>query len=120
VAETSTGLYYEFDDKSVRPISLSAVLDTNAYIMLYECEPRVQTKFSSSQQSVASATATTATYAVNGQKPDLTVQGQPVQGPVAIPVNHRNGHNMNNDKQGSDSNSICNVGASPLLPAKDR
>ncbi|KDR20325.1 Ubiquitin carboxyl-terminal hydrolase 36 [Zootermopsis nevadensis] len=121
VAETSTGLYYEFDDKSVRPISLSAVLDTNAYIMLYECEPRVEPKISSSsQQSVASATATTATCAVNGQKSDMTVQGQPIHGPVAISVNHRNGRDMNYDKQGSDSDSSGNVGALPLPPTKDR
>jgi hypothetical protein len=50
----------------------------------------------------------------------LAVQGQPVQGPVAIPMNHRNGHDMNNDKQGCDSDSAGNIGALPLPPAKDR
>ncbi|KAL2727692.1 ubiquitin carboxyl-terminal hydrolase 36 isoform X1 [Vespula maculifrons] len=39
VAQISTGQYYSFDDSCVRPISLSNVLNTNAYIMIFEMEP---------------------------------------------------------------------------------
>jgi len=108
VALTSTGHYYQFDDSSVRPISLSAALDTNAYIMMYEREPKVPPL---SQQSVAaSATTTVATCAVNGQKPSLSAQS---------PVSHKIGTLVNN-RQVSDSNSAAHTCASPLPPAKDR
>lgn len=107
VALTSTGHYYQFDDSSVRPISLSAALDTNAYIMMYEREPKVP---SVSQQSVVvSATSTVATCAVNGQKPSLSAQG---------PVGHKIGSVVNN-RQVSDSSSTHTC-ASPLPPVKDR
>jgi ubiquitin C-terminal hydrolase len=46
VAKTSTGSYYKFDDKLVHPISLSEVSDSNAYFILYEREPHVQTELS--------------------------------------------------------------------------
>ncbi|XP_017885746.1 ubiquitin carboxyl-terminal hydrolase 36 [Ceratina calcarata] len=39
VAKVSTGQYYSFDDSCVRPVSLSNVLSTNAYIMIFEMEP---------------------------------------------------------------------------------
>ncbi|KAK2584175.1 hypothetical protein KPH14_006604 [Odynerus spinipes] len=39
VAQVSSGQYYSFDDSCVRPISLSNVLNTNAYIMIFEMEP---------------------------------------------------------------------------------
>ncbi|XP_015595201.1 ubiquitin carboxyl-terminal hydrolase 36 isoform X2 [Cephus cinctus] len=42
VAQVSTGQYYSFDDSCVRPISLSNVLSTNAYIMIFEMEPQSQ------------------------------------------------------------------------------
>lgn len=35
---TESGTYYQFDDSSVRPISLQNVLQTNAYIIFYELE----------------------------------------------------------------------------------
>jgi hypothetical protein len=110
VAENSAGVYYEFDDKAVRCISLSDVLNSDAYMLLYECEPCVKTEVpSTSQQKVASATTTTATCAVNEEKPDLAGHRQTIQGPIAIPEYHRNGHDMNKG-----------IGASPLLPANYR
>ncbi|XP_069701386.1 ubiquitin carboxyl-terminal hydrolase 36 [Periplaneta americana] len=132
VAQTSTGHYYQFDDSLVRPISLAAVLDTNAYIMMYEREPRLQQpKGPSSSQSIPSATATSAT--VNGQKLGAAVRGQTVQGPTVVPLNHKIGATVNhktnsmsvtNHKQGSDTNSLTippsYATASPLPPAKDR
>lgn len=39
VAQVSSGKYYTFDDSSVRQISLTTVLNTNAYIMIFEMEP---------------------------------------------------------------------------------
>ncbi|KAG7189421.1 hypothetical protein KM043_017125 [Ampulex compressa] len=42
VAKVSTGQYYSFDDSCVRPISLSNVLNTNAYIMIFEMEQQTQ------------------------------------------------------------------------------
>jgi hypothetical protein len=71
VAQTSTGHSYQFYDSSVQPISLSAVLDTNAYIMMYEREPEVP---SVPQKCVVSAAATIATCAVNGQKTSVSAQ----------------------------------------------
>jgi ubiquitin carboxyl-terminal hydrolase 36/42 len=101
VAQTSTGQYYQFDDSSVRPISLSAVLDTNAYIMMYEREPKVP---SVPQKSVV------ATCAINGQKSSLSTQG-PVTHKIGSVVNHR---------QGCDCNSAVYTCASPLPSPKDR
>ncbi|PNF25263.1 hypothetical protein B7P43_G12579 [Cryptotermes secundus] len=107
VAQTSMGHYYQFDDSSVRPISLSAVLDTNAYIMMYEREPKIP---SVPQKSVVSAAATVATCTVNGQKTNLSPQG-PLSHKIGSVVNHR---------QGCDSNSTVYTCASPLPSAKDR
>jgi ubiquitin carboxyl-terminal hydrolase 36/42 len=54
-----SGHYFEFDDDVVRPMSLLEVLDTDAYILLYEREPRVEPEVSSaSQQSEGCTTAT--------------------------------------------------------------
>jgi ubiquitin carboxyl-terminal hydrolase 36/42 len=107
VALTSTGHYYQFDDSSVRPISLSAALDTNAYIMLYERESKIPPI---SQQSVASATTTVATCVVNGQKPGLSAQS---------PVSHKTG-SIVNSRQVMESSSAAHTCASPLPPQKDR
>ncbi|XP_063228664.1 ubiquitin carboxyl-terminal hydrolase 36 isoform X2 [Bacillus rossius redtenbacheri] len=38
IAQTSSGHFYHFDDSSVRPISLAAALEANAYIIIYEME----------------------------------------------------------------------------------
>jgi hypothetical protein len=87
---------------------MSAALDTNAYIMMYEREPKVP---SVSQQGViASATTTMATCAVNGQKPSLSGQS---------PVSHKTG-SIVNSRQVTDSSSAAHVCASPLPPMKDR
>jgi ubiquitin carboxyl-terminal hydrolase 36/42 len=107
VTQTSTGQYYQFDDISVRPISLSAVLDTNAYIMMYEREPKVP---SVPQKSVVSAAATIATCAMNGQKSSFPAQG---------PVSHKMGSVVNH-RQGCDCNSAVYTCASPLPSPKDR
>lgn len=39
VAQVSSGKYYNFDDSKVSQISLNTVLNTNAYIMIFEMEP---------------------------------------------------------------------------------
>jgi ubiquitin carboxyl-terminal hydrolase 36/42 len=92
VAQTSTGQYYKFDDSLVRAVSLSAIINTNPYIMMYEREPEVP---SVPQKSVVSAAATTSTCTVSGQKTSLCPHGH---------VSYRNG-SVVNDRQGSDSNS---------------
>ncbi|PSN57763.1 hypothetical protein C0J52_00345 [Blattella germanica] len=128
VAQTSTGHYYQFDDSLVRPISLSAVLDTNAYIMMYEREPLPKSP-SVSQQNIPTATITTC--ALNGQKTGSIVRNQPVQGPATIPVNHKIGTSFNhkpnsmnvvNQKPRSDSTSIPTSypGPTALPPSKER
>jgi hypothetical protein len=79
IAKNSAGVYYEFDDKAVRRISLSDVLKSDAYILLYECEPCVETDVpSTSLQNIASATATTATCVVSEEKPDLAGHRQAI------------------------------------------
>lgn len=49
VAQVSSGQYYSFDDSCVRPTSLSNVLSTNAYIMIFEMESQSQTKLQNQQ-----------------------------------------------------------------------
>lgn len=49
VAQVSSGKYYTFDDSSVRQISLNTVLNTNAYIMIFEMEPENQNHLNSHQ-----------------------------------------------------------------------
>jgi hypothetical protein len=93
VAQTYDGEYYKFDDRSVQAVSLSAVLDTNPYMVMYEREPQVP---SVPQKSAVSAAATEA-CAVNGQKTSLSQQGL---------VSHENG-SLVNDRQGCDSNSTA-------------
>ncbi|KAJ9595297.1 hypothetical protein L9F63_027322, partial [Diploptera punctata] len=126
VAQTSTGQYYQFDDSSVRPISLSGVLDTNAYIMMYEREPVLKNP-SVLHQNGPTATVTTNTYSLNGQKSSLVARSQPVQGPVTIPMNHKSlfNHKPNsmtviNHKQCSDSTSIPSYPGPTALPLQRR
>ncbi|XP_033213289.1 ubiquitin carboxyl-terminal hydrolase 36-like isoform X2 [Belonocnema kinseyi] len=45
IAQVSTGKYYCFDDSCVRQIPLNTVLNTNAYIMIFEMEPETQSQF---------------------------------------------------------------------------
>ncbi|XP_012255810.2 ubiquitin carboxyl-terminal hydrolase 36 isoform X2 [Athalia rosae] len=49
VAQVSSGQFYTFDDSCVRPTSLSNVLSTNAYIMIFEMESQSQTKLQHQQ-----------------------------------------------------------------------
>ncbi|XP_012246321.1 ubiquitin carboxyl-terminal hydrolase 36 [Bombus impatiens] len=51
VAKVSTGQYYSFDDSCVRPLSLSNVFSTNAYIMIFEMEQQTQSQ-AQAQQTV--------------------------------------------------------------------
>lgn len=55
VAQVSSGQYYTFDDASVRPISLNNVLNTHAYIMIFEME-----NYSQNLPSTAKVNGTTA------------------------------------------------------------
>ncbi|XP_076619386.1 ubiquitin specific peptidase 36 isoform X2 [Colletes latitarsis] len=58
VAKVSTGHYYSFDDSCVRPISLSNVLSTNAYIMIFEMEQQTQTQVQNQQTVKLNGTLT--------------------------------------------------------------
>jgi hypothetical protein len=49
-ATNSAGVYYEFNDKAVRHISVSDVLNSDAYMLLYECEPCVKSEVPSTSQ----------------------------------------------------------------------
>ncbi|CAH1398774.1 unnamed protein product [Nezara viridula] len=42
VGQTAYGSYYLFDDSLVRPMSIQSVLNTNAYILMYEMETETQ------------------------------------------------------------------------------
>ncbi|PNF19624.1 hypothetical protein B7P43_G01090 [Cryptotermes secundus] len=97
--------FYEFDDSLVQAILLSVVLGTDAYIMMYECEPEGP---SMPQKSVLSAAATTATCAVNGQKTSSYPQA---------PVSHKNGSVVKH-RQGCGSNSALYTCASSPPSAK--
>jgi ubiquitin carboxyl-terminal hydrolase 36/42 len=99
VAQTSTGHYYLFDDTLVRPISLSGVLHTKAYIMVYEREPNVP---SVPQKSVVPAAATTTTCSINEQMISLSPQG-PVKKKITSVANHKQGYDCNPAVYASDS-----------------
>ena len=58
VAKVSTGQYYSFDDSCVRPISLSNVLSTNAYIMIFEMEQQTQSHVQNPQAVKVNGTLT--------------------------------------------------------------
>ncbi|XP_033321302.2 ubiquitin specific peptidase 36 [Megalopta genalis] len=58
VAKVSTGHYYSFDDSCVRPISLSNVLSTNAYIMIFEMEQLTQSQVQNQQTVKLNGTLT--------------------------------------------------------------
>ena len=49
VAQVSTGQYYSFDDSCVRSVTLSNVLNTNAYIMIFEMESQTQSQVYANQ-----------------------------------------------------------------------
>ncbi|XP_012276201.1 ubiquitin carboxyl-terminal hydrolase 36 isoform X1 [Orussus abietinus] len=49
VAQVSSGQYYSFDDSCVRPITISNVLNTNAYIMIFEMESQAQNQLQGKQ-----------------------------------------------------------------------
>jgi ubiquitin carboxyl-terminal hydrolase 36/42 len=81
VAQTRPFHYYEFDDSSVRALSLSAVLDTNAYILMYERK---------AHKSDVSATVTSATCSANGRKRSLSPQGT-VSHEIGSVLKHKQG-----------------------------
>ncbi|XP_076248249.1 ubiquitin specific peptidase 36 isoform X2 [Calliopsis andreniformis] len=58
VAKVSTGQYYSFDDSCVRPINLSNVLSTNAYIMIFEMEQQTQSQVQNQQTVKLNGTLT--------------------------------------------------------------
>lgn len=58
VAKVSTGQYYSFDDSCVRPLSLSNVLSTNAYIMIFEMEQQTQSQIQAQQTLKLNGTMT--------------------------------------------------------------
>ncbi|XP_071870273.1 ubiquitin specific peptidase 36 [Bombus fervidus] len=58
VAKVSTGQYYSFDDSCVRPLSLSNVLSTNAYIMIFEMEQQTQSQVQAQQTVKLNGTMT--------------------------------------------------------------
>ncbi|XP_050480458.1 ubiquitin carboxyl-terminal hydrolase 36 [Bombus huntii] len=58
VAKVSTGQYYSFDDSCVRPLSLSNVFSTNAYIMIFEMEQQTQSQVQAQQTVKLNGTIT--------------------------------------------------------------
>lgn len=58
VAKVSTGQYYSFDDSCVRPLSLSNVFSTNAYIMIFEMEQQAQSQVQAQQTVKLNGTMT--------------------------------------------------------------
>ncbi|XP_015189525.1 PREDICTED: ubiquitin carboxyl-terminal hydrolase 36-like [Polistes dominula] len=90
VAQTSTGNYYSFDDSNVRPISLSNVLNTDAYIMIFEMEPNqgqinnqqaVKMNGMSSEKSVLSSSSSSKPVNPKASTSDIyngSVNGSPI------------------------------------------
>lgn len=56
IGQAPNSNYYQFDDSSVRPLPLSAVLGTNAYIMFFERDNTVE------ETSTSSASTSSAVY----------------------------------------------------------
>lgn len=63
IGQAPNGNYYQFDDSSVRPLPLSAVLGTNAYIMFFE-------KDNSSNEEITTYAEPTASTVYGPQLPD--------------------------------------------------
>lgn len=64
IAQVSSGQYYSFDDCCVRPINLNNVLNTNAYIMIFEME-----NYSQSLPSTAKINGTTSVKSIVSTAP---------------------------------------------------
>ncbi|XP_034937422.1 ubiquitin carboxyl-terminal hydrolase 36 [Chelonus insularis] len=69
VAQVSSGQYYSFDDSCVRPINLSSVLSTNAYIMIFEMEPQSQNQLPSPQVTKLNGLTSVKTLSNGSLKP---------------------------------------------------
>ncbi|XP_068618311.1 ubiquitin carboxyl-terminal hydrolase 36 [Battus philenor] len=66
IGQAPNSNYYQFDDSCVRPLPLSAVLGTNAYIMFFE-------KDNTSEDVISQPTASTSSVVYGPQLPDNIV-----------------------------------------------
>ncbi|XP_066992129.2 ubiquitin carboxyl-terminal hydrolase 36 [Anabrus simplex] len=93
IAQTSSGHFYQFDDSSVRPISLNAALDTNSYIIMYEMERQDSCPSQCTLPSPKPATVTSSSPLFNGTAPrsvSLPVVGSlPRPGPSTVTQIHK-------------------------------
>lgn len=87
VAKVSTGQYYSFDDSCVRPLSLSNVFSTNAYIMIFEMEQQTQ-----SQVQVQQTVKLNGTMTVNNT---LSSSGSPMNKTITPKASTSGLHSLN-------------------------
>ncbi|XP_053970950.1 ubiquitin carboxyl-terminal hydrolase 36-like isoform X2 [Hylaeus volcanicus] len=118
VAKVSTGQYYSFDDSCVRPISLSNVLSTNAYIMIFEMEQQTQTQVQNQQTVKLNGTLTVNnTLSSPGSPMNKTINPKPSTSGL-LPLNGSvNGTSITKDiTENSEISSQTSASKSTELP----
>ncbi|GLH14471.1 Ubiquitin carboxyl-terminal hydrolase 36, partial [Gryllus bimaculatus] len=122
IAQTSTGHFYQFDDSAVRPISLNAALETNAYIIIYELERidarQTQNHSSSSKPATVTSGTSTPILACNGQKSN---NNSGTFNCPLLPSNHKPGPSIipspPNMKINSGANTVTSKISPGIIPA---
>ncbi|XP_049810548.1 ubiquitin carboxyl-terminal hydrolase 36 isoform X1 [Schistocerca nitens] len=125
VAQTSTGHWYQFDDSSVRPISLNSVLDMNAYIIIYEMDkseaniPQTQPAVSTKPATVTSVTSqNTLTNGSTGYKTNLQRLVSPAMIPTSVKAASQTNGLLNNHKPAAPVTSKLSPVKSPVKVTK--
>ncbi|CAK9804220.1 Ubiquitin carboxyl-terminal hydrolase 36 [Anthophora plagiata] len=98
VAKVSTGQYYSFDDSCVRPLSLSNVLSTNAYIMIFEMEQQTQ-----SQVQIQQTVKLNGTITVNNT---LSSPGSPMNKTITPKPSTSGLFSLNGSVNGTSTSSV--------------
>ncbi|XP_003704791.1 ubiquitin specific peptidase 36 isoform X2 [Megachile rotundata] len=117
VAKVSTGQYYSFDDSCVRPISLSNMLSTNAYIMIFEMEQQTPSQVQTQQTVKLNGTVTVNnTISSPGSPKNKTVTPKPSTSGIISLNGSINGTLLNKDNTGhSETTSQVSLNKSTML-----
>lgn len=101
VAKVSTGQYYSFDDSCVRPLSLSNVFNTNAYIMIFEMEQQSQSQIHAQQTVKLNGTVTVNNTLSSGSTMNKTITPKPSTSGLFSLNGLTNGTSANKDNTGN-------------------
>ena len=129
IGEAGNGQFYQFDDSSVRQISVGQALNTASYVVFYEMTRSSWRNVSNaSSKSLGSNPSIIANGGLSSPTPKVkapcTITSQTSQGVSANPVNAKPALNMNNKPNGNNSNvenkpRIISLGSS-IKPAANK